>query len=237
MLFRPESIKCFESKFGSNNISIVDTCIVSCKCTQLAQTLQWPKYQSSWCIGLQEHPLHSEDVSYSLNCVFLWAPQHFPTSLSMLSSTCCPEWRRDRCLIFIAVLAKPISEEDVDWNVTNPSVLVWICMLIWSNGPSGDRAMEQFNHAISDRSSAAYLWWVPARRTRGCRWYISHTGRGGLSCLFEINCKWWIFEKLISPQLKDSSGRFAAICIAANVRNESLTWDSGAYAMTSISFT
>ncbi len=61
-------------------------------------------------------------------------------------------WMKQRQVSYLhrTVLAKPISEEDVDWNVTNPSVLVWICMLIWSNGPSGDRAMEQFNHAISD---------------------------------------------------------------------------------------
>lgn len=49
-----------------------------------------------------------------------------------------------------AAQAQPIFQEDGDRNVTNPSVLVWICMLIWSNSPSGDRAREQFNHAIYD---------------------------------------------------------------------------------------
>lgn len=120
-----------------------------------------------------------------------------------------------------AVLAEPISEEDVDWNVTNPSVLVWICMLIWSNGSSGDRTMEQFDHAISDKSSAAYLWWVHVRCGEGWCWYISPTGRRRRSRLFEINWKWWNFEKLISPHLRTSLERFTTICIAGNVKNES----------------
>lgn len=49
-----------------------------------------------------------------------------------------------------AAQAQPIFQEDGGWNVTNPSVLVWICMLIWSNSPFGDSAREQFNHAIYD---------------------------------------------------------------------------------------
>lgn len=126
---------------------------LSCKCTQHCYD-----QISSWCTGLQDHPRHSEDVSFSWNCVFVgnsafpYLPFH--VVLHLLS------WMKQRQVSYLhrTVLAKPISEEDVDWNVTNPSVLVWICMLIWSNGPSGDRAMEQFNHAISDRSSAAYLW-------------------------------------------------------------------------------
>lgn len=56
--------------------------------------------------------------------------------------------------------AQPIFQEDGDWNVTNPSVLVWICMLIWSNSPSGDSAREQFNHAIYDSCFPAFsvIW-------------------------------------------------------------------------------
>lgn len=72
-----------------------------------------------------------------------------------------PKQHRDRCLISIAQHKhSQSSRKDGDWNVTNPSVLVWICMLIWSNSPFGDSAREQFNHAIYDSCVPAFpvIW-------------------------------------------------------------------------------
>ena len=98
--------------------------------------------------------------------VYCRTPQHFrknlpPTRPVLLlpshvgSPT--PQRHQDRCLISIA---QPIFQEDGDWNVTNPSVPVWISMLIWSNSPSGDSAREQFNHDIYDSCFPAFsvIW-------------------------------------------------------------------------------
>lgn len=77
-----------------------------------------------------------------------------------------------------------LRDDAVDWDVTNPSVLVWICMLIWSNGPSGDWTMEQFNRGISDKESPAYVWQVLVWCTVGWCWCIGPSGEEAYSAWF-----------------------------------------------------
>lgn len=116
--------------------------------------------------------------------VYCRTPQRFrksiPSTPVLLPSHAGPSPSHRRChqseprqvsYLHHTAQAQPIFQEDGDWNVTNPSVLVWICMLIWSNSPSGDSAREQFNHAIYDSCFPAFsvIWeymHVPPYRVR-----------------------------------------------------------------------
>lgn len=89
-----------------------------------------------------------------------------------------------------------LRDDAVDWDVTNPSVLVWICMLIWSNGPSGDWTMEQFNRGISDKKSPAYVWQVLVWCTVGLvLMYRPFRGRG-VFCMIQMYWKWRILREI-----------------------------------------
>lgn len=82
------------------------------------------------------------------HALVLLPPHHCPAHLK--GGRHQSEPRRQVSYLHRAAQAQPIFQEDGNRNVTNPSVPVWICMLIWSNRPSGDSAREQFNHAIYD---------------------------------------------------------------------------------------
>lgn len=95
-----------------------------------------------------------------------------------------------------------LRDDAVDWDVTNPSVLVWICMLIWSNGPSGDWTMEQFNRGISDKKSPAYVWQVLVWCTVGWYWCIGPSGVEAYSAWFRCTGNGGFCKELISNQFK-----------------------------------
>lgn len=131
------------------------------------------------------HLLPCRPLSPGWHLIIIWAcalwglhycktSQHFreafPTHWSSSHHHRCPahlkggrhqsEPRRQVSYLHRAAQAQPIFQEDGNRNVTNPSVPVWICMLIWSNRPSGDSAREQFNHAIYDSCfpASSVIW-------------------------------------------------------------------------------
>lgn len=134
-------------------------------------------FQTVWITGsISYHPLSPGwcliiiwDCAYGQ--VYCRTPQHFrksfPTpgppphpTLNLHPQRCHQSEPRQVSYLHHAAQAQPIFQEDGDRNVTNPSVLVWICMLIWSNSPSGDSAREQFNHAIYDSCfpASSVIW-------------------------------------------------------------------------------